>query len=216
VDWIATAPAPGSMAPLANWLAELTPSAFFLWIACHGIGSILLIPLTEELAFRGCLYRAVVSYRFEQVSFGTMSWVSLLQLWNDVLGFVTSVVYCLRIDAQPSSCSYDRRWGLCAFDGSQTVPIGSGCGTFGEQFRYFRLGRKYAAMAPPVGLTRRPMRLKMSMAMGLWKRSCTWLSLRRYSDRQRICVATGGEWLGIGLRCDRNPQVSCWSAARSR
>jgi hypothetical protein len=43
-----------------------------------------------------------------------------------------------------------------------------------------------------------------------------WLSLRSYGDRQRICVATGGERLGIELRCDRNPQVSCWSAARSR
>ena len=41
-----------------------------IWLLLRAIGSIALVPIAEELAFRGFLARALVSMRFESVGFG--------------------------------------------------------------------------------------------------------------------------------------------------
>lgn len=49
-----------------------------LWIAIRVLGSVLVVPLTEELAFRGYLLRRVIHPEFDTVPFNKLTWVSLL------------------------------------------------------------------------------------------------------------------------------------------
>jgi exosortase E/protease (VPEID-CTERM system) len=91
MDW--TAPAAG-VVMFAIWIgidrflaaapeampAELTAAAAparLLWLAARVFAAVVTVPLAEELAFRGFLYRRVISADFETVSLGTFSWVAL-------------------------------------------------------------------------------------------------------------------------------------------
>jgi exosortase E/protease (VPEID-CTERM system) len=65
--WIMTDPAPSADTPLGVWIASLPIWIVFLWIALRAIGAIILVPIAEELAFRGYLHRALISFRFETV-----------------------------------------------------------------------------------------------------------------------------------------------------
>ena len=76
--WIATDSNSITEAPLGSWLAQLTPVAFVAWLIVRAIGSIFMVPIAEELAFRGYLYRVIISTRFEEVDFRTFSWVALI------------------------------------------------------------------------------------------------------------------------------------------
>jgi CAAX prenyl protease-like protein len=55
---------------LGAWLATLPASAAVLWLAMRAFGSAVLVPIAEELAFRGYLHQALMSRRFETVSIG--------------------------------------------------------------------------------------------------------------------------------------------------
>jgi exosortase E/protease (VPEID-CTERM system) len=76
--WIVTAPATGSDDPLAIWLTEIGPALAALWIVVRGIGTIVLVPVAEELAFRGYLYRRILAHDFHEVSPTTLSWLALV------------------------------------------------------------------------------------------------------------------------------------------
>jgi CAAX prenyl protease-like protein len=69
--WIATDPGKGADGPLGAWLAALPAGLAALWLALRALGSVVFVPLAEELAFRGYLHRVLISARFESVSFGT-------------------------------------------------------------------------------------------------------------------------------------------------
>ncbi|NOX93592.1 MAG: exosortase E/protease, VPEID-CTERM system, partial [Alphaproteobacteria bacterium] len=71
--WIATDPATGGNA-LGTWLATLGPLSAAAWIAMRVIGTILLVPIAEELAFRGYLHRKLIADKFETVAQGAFSW----------------------------------------------------------------------------------------------------------------------------------------------
>ncbi len=71
VIWIATEPASDEPAALGLWLATLPGWAAVLWISVRAFGAGVLVPIAEELAFRGYLARALVSSRFENVAIGT-------------------------------------------------------------------------------------------------------------------------------------------------
>ncbi len=64
--WIAWHPSDG--APLAAAVARLSPSARLAWIALHLVASCLVLPLVEELAFRGFLLPWLIAPDFEAVS----------------------------------------------------------------------------------------------------------------------------------------------------
>jgi exosortase E/protease (VPEID-CTERM system) len=76
--WIATDPGADSQSTLATSLAEFTPAALAAWLVFRGIGTIITVPIAEELAFRGYLYRALISSRFEAVDFRTFRIISLI------------------------------------------------------------------------------------------------------------------------------------------
>ena len=58
-------------------LAALPDGARELWIASRAFTAILVIPIAEELAYRGYLLRRLLAEDFEAVPFGTIGWVPL-------------------------------------------------------------------------------------------------------------------------------------------
>jgi exosortase E/protease (VPEID-CTERM system) len=75
--WIATDPDPAAGARLGAWLAQQSATATIVWLGLRLVGSVVLVPIAEELAFRGFLYRWLISRKFESVSFGQFSLIAL-------------------------------------------------------------------------------------------------------------------------------------------
>ena len=66
------------MSPLGPWLASLPAWLAAIWLGLRAFGSIALVPVAEELAFRGYLSRALISTRFESVGFGEFRWLAFI------------------------------------------------------------------------------------------------------------------------------------------
>jgi exosortase E/protease (VPEID-CTERM system) len=69
VGWIATDPGRDQAAPLGDWIHGLPVWMAAAWLTLRAIGSVVLVPVAEELAFRGFLARWLISTRFEAVRF---------------------------------------------------------------------------------------------------------------------------------------------------
>ncbi len=78
VAWIATNPGTESGATLAAWLVTLPAWAAAGWMACRALGGIILVPITEELAFRGYLQRVFIARDFSRIAPGHFTWLSFL------------------------------------------------------------------------------------------------------------------------------------------
>ena len=101
--WIATDPGRGIETPLGVWLASLPLWLAAIWLGLRAFGSIALVPVAEELAFRGYLARALVSTRFESVGFGEFRLLAFIgsslafglmhQRW--LAAFLAGAVYAL-------------------------------------------------------------------------------------------------------------------------
>lgn len=78
VAWIATDPAAARANPIGDWLSALPLWVALAWIICRGIGAIVLVPMAEELAFRGYLQRALVSRDFASVAQSHLTWTSFI------------------------------------------------------------------------------------------------------------------------------------------
>jgi exosortase E/protease (VPEID-CTERM system) len=76
--WIASDPGPGEGAGLELWLAGQTAYVMIAWLGLRMLGSVVLVPLAEEMAFRGFLYRWLVSRNFEAVPFGHFAFIPLV------------------------------------------------------------------------------------------------------------------------------------------
>jgi len=77
--WIATSPSAGAAENnLGHWLSEIGPGLAVLWLVIRGVGTIALVPIAEELAFRGFFYRRVIGRDFHCVNYNTFSWLALL------------------------------------------------------------------------------------------------------------------------------------------
>lgn len=75
--WIALEPpGPGAAAPAA--LLAASSSTRILWIVLRIVGAVVMVPIAEELAFRGFLLRRLVSADFEAVSWQSFSWLPFL------------------------------------------------------------------------------------------------------------------------------------------
>jgi exosortase E/protease (VPEID-CTERM system) len=59
-------------------LAAMSPALAALWIVFRAIGSVITVPLCEELAFRGFLTRRLIDEGFERVPMGRFTWFSLI------------------------------------------------------------------------------------------------------------------------------------------
>ena len=66
---------PGAAMP--GKLAAMAAVSRGIWIVCRVLGAVLMVPIVEELAYRGYLMRRLRSSDFESVSFKSVSWVGL-------------------------------------------------------------------------------------------------------------------------------------------
>ena len=81
VLWIALEPAPtGSAAEtaLGMGLVRLGSVWSTAWLVFRVIGSVVTVPLAEELAFRGYLTRRLIASEFQEVPLGRFTWLSFL------------------------------------------------------------------------------------------------------------------------------------------
>lgn len=70
-------PPPGTSAA-AQELAQLSGVLGMLWLSMRVIGSVITVPIAEELAFRGYVLHKLVSQHFENVRHGQFTWVACL------------------------------------------------------------------------------------------------------------------------------------------
>jgi exosortase E/protease (VPEID-CTERM system) len=85
--WILLEPdVDSSQTALSQGLAELTSGSAAVWLVFRVLGSVIAVPLAEELAFRGYLTRKLIAKDFENVPLGQFSWFSFM---------ITSVLFGL-------------------------------------------------------------------------------------------------------------------------
>jgi exosortase E/protease (VPEID-CTERM system) len=58
-------------------LASLPAALRVFWIVCRVVGSVLVVPIAEELAYRGYLMRRLVNADFQSVSYRSVRWLAL-------------------------------------------------------------------------------------------------------------------------------------------
>jgi exosortase E/protease (VPEID-CTERM system) len=76
--WLASAAKnPDAATTMRQAFADGPPSAFALWVVFRCIGSVILVPICEELAFRGYLLRRLVDKDFSSVDVRTMTPLAL-------------------------------------------------------------------------------------------------------------------------------------------
>jgi CAAX prenyl protease-like protein len=66
------------VATLGSDLAALSPWAAAAWLMIRVFGSVVTVPLVEELAFRGYLTRRLIAADFWRVRPGQFTWLSFL------------------------------------------------------------------------------------------------------------------------------------------
>ncbi len=77
--WVALEPASTEASRmLASTVGSLPRGQAWAWIALRVIGSVAIVPLAEELAFRGYLTRRLISIDFESLPIGRFSWLAFL------------------------------------------------------------------------------------------------------------------------------------------
>jgi exosortase E/protease (VPEID-CTERM system) len=77
--WIALVPdRPGMDREMAERFDGLPLALAGFWLGCRVLGHVLIIPVVEELAFRGYLTRRLIAADFAQVPLGRFSWLSFL------------------------------------------------------------------------------------------------------------------------------------------
>jgi exosortase E/protease (VPEID-CTERM system) len=77
--WILLEPnVDSSKTALSQGLAELTSGSAVVWLVFRVLGSVITVPLAEELAFRGYLSRKLIAKDFENVTIGQFSWFSFM------------------------------------------------------------------------------------------------------------------------------------------
>jgi CAAX prenyl protease-like protein len=90
--------------PLGPW-EVLPPAAALCWVIIRVIGATVIVPVAEELAFRGFMMRRLIAAPFERVPLGTFTWLSFLgsslafgllhERW--LAGIVAGLLYALAL-----------------------------------------------------------------------------------------------------------------------
>ena len=103
--WIATDPMANTRGSLQPWLGSLPWWLALAWIALRALNTVVLVPIAEELAFRGYLYRAIAARGFDGGSPYRLDLLALCissllfgvmhQRW--IAGALSGAVYCLLV-----------------------------------------------------------------------------------------------------------------------
>ncbi|MCC6765728.1 MAG: exosortase E/protease, VPEID-CTERM system [Deltaproteobacteria bacterium] len=80
VLWMALEPTPEAarQATFGGALEALGPAWMTVWLAFRVIGSVVTVPIAEELAFRGYLHRRLVDADFDRVAFRRFTWTAFV------------------------------------------------------------------------------------------------------------------------------------------
>jgi len=78
VVWILTDPAGDGVSTTEMFVQSLTPLTLAVWITVRLIGTVFVIPIAEELAFRGYLHRMLSAKRFEDAAPAMFTWQGFL------------------------------------------------------------------------------------------------------------------------------------------
>jgi exosortase E/protease (VPEID-CTERM system) len=76
--WIVAAHFLLSPSPMPEKLATMSPVLRGYWLVSRMAGSILVVPIAEELAYRGYLMRRLINADFESVPYQSVRWVALI------------------------------------------------------------------------------------------------------------------------------------------
>lgn len=77
--WIALEPSvDSSKTELGRGVADLSTWAATVWLTFRVLGSVIIVPLVEELAFRSYILRKLIARDFEKVSVDQFTWLSFL------------------------------------------------------------------------------------------------------------------------------------------
>lgn len=77
--WVALEPAAHDEASrFIERLQQMSPAARVVWLAIRALGSTLIVPVAEELAFRGYLMRRITVADFDSISYRDASWTAVL------------------------------------------------------------------------------------------------------------------------------------------
>jgi CAAX prenyl protease-like protein len=76
--WIVTAPVAADGSGVGAWIATQSAWLVALWLTIRAAGSVIMVPIAEELAFRGLLHRWLISRNFETVDYATFSWLAFV------------------------------------------------------------------------------------------------------------------------------------------
>ena len=99
VAWLAIPTTAVASPPLEDWSNE----AYYLWLAARTVGAVVIIPIAEELAFRGYLMRLLTKWDFSSVPLEATSTLAIVgsslafgalhERWE--LATVTGIVYAV-------------------------------------------------------------------------------------------------------------------------
>jgi len=80
-------PVDSSKTALAHGIGSLSGGMAAVWVVFRVLGSVMIVPLAEELAFRGYVMRKLVAQDFENVPLGHFTWYAfvLSSVWFGVL-----------------------------------------------------------------------------------------------------------------------------------
>lgn len=78
VAWIATDPDPAGNDSLRTWIAALHPSVLIGWLIFRAAGTIVFVPIAEELAFRGYLFRVIQSIKSTALSPAILTLIAIV------------------------------------------------------------------------------------------------------------------------------------------
>jgi CAAX prenyl protease-like protein len=71
-------PGASATSPIPPSLAELPAGLAAVWLLCRVLGSVITVPIAEELAFRGYLLRRLLSPNFADLSTVRFTWLSFV------------------------------------------------------------------------------------------------------------------------------------------
>jgi exosortase E/protease (VPEID-CTERM system) len=74
--WIATDPEPSGGSELRLWLEGQSAMVAAAWLVLRVLGAVVMVPIAEELAFRGFLHRWLTARKFESVPIGQFSLIA--------------------------------------------------------------------------------------------------------------------------------------------
>ena len=112
--WIVLEPAaPHRSADVAASLATLPSGLAVVWVGCRVLGSVLIVPLAEELAFRGYVLHKLIAHDFASVRPGQFT-------WGHASCRLSSLVYCMAGGWPGPSPGLAMRWPSGSAGSSQT------------------------------------------------------------------------------------------------